>query len=250
MICSKISELIGFACHPLDEQGQVALIETPFTFSDGDEVPMFVERVGARMRFFDDGGFYLHFRGRGMSLGNATQTRFLKVAAEQHGGTFTPTGELEVWSDPGAAPQGFARYIGAAMELMRWESEHTGVATETSLFIEEVAQCLAAWKPQQTLTRKPRVQGVTGKEHEFTFGLDGTLVAAVGTHHAAVSAVLHKLIDIKANPENSGVKTLVVLDDRHDHSASKREELVINGVSEVIAMTRLQHQCSMPTLMQ
>lgn len=250
MICNQISDLIGFACHPLDEQGQVALIETPFIFGDGDEIPVFVERVGTRVRFFDDGGFYLHFRGRGMRLGNATQTRFIKTAAEQHGGAFTPSGELEVWSDQRSAPQGFARYIGAAMELLRWESEHTGVATETSLFIEEVAQCLAAWKPKQTLTRKPKCQGVTGKEHEFTFGLDETLVSAVGTHHSAISAVLHKLIDIKANPENSNVKTLVVLDDRHDRDASRREELVINGVSEVITMTRLQHQCSVPPLMQ
>lgn len=250
MICNQISDLIGFACHPLDEQGQVALIETPFTFSDGDEVPVFVERVGARVRFFDDGGFYLHFRGRGMAMNSATQTRFLKSAAELHGGAFTQDGELEVWSDTGAAPLGFARYIGAAMELLRWETEHTGVAAETSLFIEEVAQCLAAWKPGQALTRKPKASGITGKVHEFTFGLDDTLVAAVGTHRASVSAVLHKLIDIKSNPENSGYKTLVVMDDRHDLEASQRESLVINGVSEVITMTRLQKQSRMPSTVQ
>lgn len=245
MICNQISDLIGFACHPLDELGQVAMIETPFTFSDGDGVPVFVERVGERVRFFDDGGFYLHFRGRGMSLGGATQTRFLKTAAAQHGVAFTPAGELEVWSNLGSEPQAFARYIGAAMELMRWESEHAGVSAEPSLFIEEVALYLSAWKPNSSLVRHPKVQGITGKMHEFTFGLDGMLVAAVGVHHAAISSVLHKLIDIKAKPDNAGIKTLVVLDDRQDKEASSRESLVIGGVSEVIAMTRLQRQSGM-----
>ncbi len=250
MICSQISDLIGFSCHPLDDQGQIALIETPFVFSDGDEVPVFVERVGSRVRFFDDGGFYLHFRGRGLGLRNATQTRFLSTAAEQHGGAFTKDGVLEVWSSPNAAPQGFARYIGAAMELVRWESSHAGIAAETSLFIEEVAQCLTAWKPGGKLDRQPKIEGVTGKLHEFTFGIDGLLVAAVGLHHAAVSALIHKLIDIKANPENAHRKTLVVLDNRRDKESSRRESLVISGISDVIEMTRLQRQAGMTTTLQ
>lgn len=250
MICSQISSLIGFSCHPLDEQGQIALIETPFIFNDGDEVPVFVERIGSRVRFFDDGGFYLHFRGRGVSLRSAAQTRFLSAAAEQHGGAFTKEGVLEVWSSQDSAPQGFARYIGAAMDLVRWESAHTGIAAETSLFIEEVAQCLAAWKPGLDIERRPKAQGITGKLHEFTFGIDGMLVAAVGPHHAAISAAIHKLIDIKANPENASRKTLVVLDNRHDKESSRRESLVISGVSEVIEMTRLQRQSGMTTTLQ
>lgn len=147
-----------------------------------------------------------------------------------------------------------------ARELRGWTQTRLAVAADVSQGtignIESGARQsrgslpLAAWKPGQALTRKPRASGITGKVHEFTFGLNDTLVAAVGTHRASVSAVLHKLIDIKSNPENSGCKTLVVMDDRHDLEASQRESLVINGVSEVITMTRLQKQAHMPSTVQ
>lgn len=79
---------------------------------------------------------------------------------------------------------------------------------------------------------------------------DVLLVAAVGMHHAAVSALIHKLIDIKANPENAHRKTLVVLDNRRDKESSRRESLVISGISDVIEMTRLQRQAGMTTTLQ
>ncbi len=36
MICSNLLKLTGFACHPIDEQGSLAQIVTPFSFADGD----------------------------------------------------------------------------------------------------------------------------------------------------------------------------------------------------------------------
>ena len=250
MICKKISDVIGFLCHPLDDDGYVAMIQTPFTFHDGDEMPVFVEQVGSRIRFFDDGGFYMHFRSRGVNLSTASQTKFIKTTAEQHGCTFNSAGEIEVWTERNAAPQGFANYIGAAMELLRWEKAHTGIAADTSLFVEEVALCLRAWKPSQTLARSPKIEGITGKLHEFAFSLDGVLISAVGLHHAAISSSLHKLIDIKAKPENSHIETMVVLDDRQDPETAKREARVISGVSSVIVMSRLQKNAGVHSTFQ
>ena len=38
MICQQLTVLLGMACHPLDDAGSVALIETPFRFADGDSL--------------------------------------------------------------------------------------------------------------------------------------------------------------------------------------------------------------------
>lgn len=240
MICHNLPNLIGFACHPLDDAGQVAMIETPFKFNDGDPVPVFVEQVGSRVRFFDDGWLYLQFKNRGLSMANAAQTRFIKTAVESRGGSFTKQGEVELWSSADAAPDGFARYLEAVTALTHWEREHTGVDVAASLFIEEVAQYLRSWRPQAEITTGAKLTGVTGKSHEFDFSVDGTQVLAVGMHHAAVSAALRKLMDVHNSPDNSGLQTLVVLDDRHDPQAAKSEALIIGGISSCITMTRLQ----------
>ena len=65
MICSSISELIGFECHPLTDDGSVAMIDTPCAFQDGDEIPVFVEKMAGKVRFLDGGGTMMHLLGRG-----------------------------------------------------------------------------------------------------------------------------------------------------------------------------------------
>ncbi len=242
MICTQLTLLLGLACHPLDDAGNVVMIETPFCFNDGDAMPVFVEHAGEQIRFFDDGAVFLHFRSRGVTLSSATHTRFIKTAAQAHGASFTDEGEIEVWSRADTASEGFARYIATLMDLARWESEHTGISTDDSLFVEEVAHCLAAWKKGANITRNPQVTGITGKVYALDFDLDGTLVLAVGSHHSATSAALHKLVDIRNLPVNAKLNTLVVLDNRHDEQAAKRESMVLSGASPVIDMTTLQQR--------
>jgi len=245
MICKQLTSLLGLACHPLDDAGNVAMIETPFCFSDGDAMPVFVEHTGQQVRFFDDGAVFMHFRSRGVTLSSAAHTRFIKIAAQAHGATFTKEGEVEVWSQADAASRGFARYIATLMDLAHWERDHAGISTDGALFVEEVAHCLAAWKRGGSITRNPLVTGITGKVYTLDFDLDGTIVLAVGAHHSATSAALHKLVDIRALPANARLNTLVVLDNRMDEQAARRESMVLNGVSPVIEMTVLQQHAGM-----
>lgn len=240
MICQQLTVLLGMACHPLDDAGSVALIETPFRFADGDSLPVLVEHVGQSLRFFDDGGALMHFLGRGIKMDSANQTRFLRQAALAHGAAFTDQGELEIWATEATASSAFAKYMEALLALVHWEREHSGVSQDAELFVEEVALCLAAWKGVQSVERKPKVTGITGRVYELDFDVDGTKVLAISAHHQSASSALHKLVDIRGLPSNHLLDALVVIDDRADPEAAKSESIVLGSVGRVMGMQQLQ----------
>ena len=130
MICTHISEIIGLSCHPLSDDGNVAMIDTPFVFADGDNIPVFVEKLGGKVRFFDDGGAILHLRGRGVFLDDHRKTRFIKNLAGPNGVALSDMGELEIWTDSADAPAAFAKYVSTMLALVKWEHEQIGVGTD------------------------------------------------------------------------------------------------------------------------
>ena len=120
---------------------------------------------------------------------------------------------------------------------------------EAEVFVQEVAQCLAAWK-KSTPHPKPKVQGITGREYEFDFDVDGTLVLAISSRHQSTSAALHKLVDVKGLPANQALKTMIIIDDRRDAKAAKSESMILSSVSNVIGMHQLQRNAGLPAQMQ
>lgn len=250
MICQQFTSLLGFACHPLDDAGSVALVETPFRFSDGTPARVFVEHLGNRLRFFDDGETFLHFRGRGLKMESGIHTRFLATAAEQHGAALTNAGEIEVWANEADAPFAFAKYVGMMLALFQWEKEHADISHDTELFVEEVAMYLAAWKGAEHIRRKPKITGLTGRAYEFDFDMDGTLVLAISAHHQSASSALHKLVDVRGLPANQGIDSLIVIDDRTDHKTAKAETMVLGAVSRVMGMQQLQRNAKVATSIQ
>lgn len=240
MICSKISEMIGFECHPLSDDGSVAMIDTPFVFADGDGIPVFVERLENHVRFFDDGNVILHFRGRGVTLDDHRHTRFLKNLSEPNGVQLNDMGELEIWARADEAPAAFARYMSTLLAVCAWEVNQTGAYTDTSLFLDEVTMCLRAWKPSASIEEGMDYTGVSGQVYRMDLQFDGRAVLAIGTHPATVSTTARKLLDISAATDNAKLDVLVVIDDRHDPDLAKREGLVLESVSSVLMMTRLE----------
>lgn len=248
MFCEQLTSNIGLQCHPLDEDGHVFLIETPFRFQDGDHIPVYVEIIGEQWRFFDDGLAFMHFAGQGINLNSGNQLKFLKHAAEANGASFTEQGEFEVWAKADESGQAFARYIAAMLDLVRWEGERKNVSHDAEIFVEEVAQYLTAWKRVE-VRRHPKIQGITGREHVLDLDMNGTLVMAISPHHQSISSALHKLIDIKGLPANSAVQTLVVIDDRKDPAAAKAEGLLLSSVSNVIGIGQLRINAGTPNSM-
>lgn len=134
MICHRISEILGLTCHPLTDDGLVAMIDSPFKYPDGDDVPIFIEKFGPQIRFFDDGGALLHLLGRGMLLDDRRKTKFIKRLAEPFQVKFNNAGELEIWATEAEAPEAFANYISAMLSLAKWEGDQEGVATDLRSF--------------------------------------------------------------------------------------------------------------------
>lgn len=244
MICSSISEMIGFTCHALSDDGSVAMIDTPFTFPDGDGVPVFVEKIAGMVRFFDDGGAILHLLGRGISLDDQRKTKFIRNLSEPNGVSLNSMGELEIWSKKEDARDAFAKYISTMLALSSWEMDQDGAATDTSILLDEVAMYLRAWKSGAVVKEGEEYVGVSGHVYRMDFQFDGGTVLAIGTHPASVSATAKKLLDIRAATANDGLKILVVIDDRHDATTARREGLILDSVCNVMMMTRLQDAAS------
>ncbi len=240
MICSSLPSITGLECHPINDDGSVAMIETAFCFEDGDSFPVYVQKIGGQVRFFDDGGVLLHFMGRGLQFENHRRTRFIKAAGEPFGVSLNEIGEFEIWAPADKAPTAFSNYISALVSITSWEKQQVGTQIDIAHFIDEVGLYLRAWKPKANLRPEPQYTGISGNTYTLDFDLDGKAVVAITTHPNSVSSALRKLLDIRSSPANSKLQTLVVLDDRFDQEAAKRESLVLESVASVLPMTRLQ----------
>lgn len=246
MTCEQLSTLLGFDCLPLCDEGSVALVHTPFKFEDGDALPVFVEAVDGQVRFFDDGATLRHFIGRGVRIENRKHAAFLVNISAKHGAAFTESGEIEAWSSIKEAGHAFSAYLSSMLAVAAWEKEQQGQDTDTSIFVEEVAMALREWKPYSSIAIDPEFEGVSGRKYKLEFLLDGQPVAVTGAHANSVSALLHRLLDIHGRPTNSNFKPLVIIDDRTDPEAAKRESSIIQNVSTVMPFTALGRHHSLP----
>lgn len=244
MICQQLSTLLGFDCTSLNEEGDVVLVSTPFKFSDGDALPVYAEALNGQIRFFDDGQTVAHFLGRGVNIGSRRQATFISNSATKAGAVFTDKGEVETWASMEKASDAFSRYLSAMIAVSTWERDQVGTNTDVGLFVEEVAMALRAWKPRASITLEPAFEGVSGRSHKFDFLVDDVTVAATGSHPNSVSALLHKLVDIRGRLANEHSKFLIVIDDRQDPEASRREEMILEAVAQVMPFSALEKASS------
>jgi Domain of unknown function DUF1828 len=240
MICQQLTNILGFDCSPLTDSGDVVLISTPFTFDDGDSLPVFAEQLNGQIRFFDDGQTLMHFIGRGVRIENKKHATFLSTATSKNGTTFTDDGQVEIWSPIERAAEAFSKYLSSMIALSSWERDQQGTDTDAVLFVEEVAMALRAWKPTAQIVLEPSFEGISGRPYRLDFLFEGQAVAVTGAHPNSVSAVLHRLIDIHSRIANSEQKFLVIIDDRNDPDSANREALIVQSVAMVMPFTALE----------
>lgn len=118
---TAISTMIGHPCHPLNDEGSIALIDIPITFADGDDIPAYVEVGPGLVRFFDDGEVFDHFYFRGLFRGDDADTDVLSVIAASSGVSFTEALKVEVGAAPEDAAGAFAKYLAAMLAFISWE---------------------------------------------------------------------------------------------------------------------------------
>lgn len=246
MICANLSSLLGISCHALADDGSVAMIETSFMFDDGDMLPIFVQSVSEQIRFFDDGGVLMHFRGRGLRLDDKRRMKFIRSATEPYGVTINDHGEVEVWSRGDDAPSTFARYLAALVSLTTWERDQDGVNSDASLFVDEVGMYLRAWKPEVEFTEGPEYTGISGQIIRLDFRFDGAGVIATGLHANAVASSIKKLLDIRSAPRNAELKLLAVIDDRAEPRGLAKDGLILQVVADVLPFSVLTKMVGNP----
>lgn len=121
MNSASLSTIIGHVCHVIADDGSLAMIDTPFTFDDGDAIPAYAEFGPGFVRFFDGGDVFDHFEGLGISMEDDADTKFLSDIAESHGLCFTDNGEVEIRSAPEQAAAAFAQYMAAMFAFVKCE---------------------------------------------------------------------------------------------------------------------------------
>lgn len=246
MICDHITDSLGFACSALNETGTVAHVATPFKFSDGDPVPVYLEVTEQHVRFFDDGEVFLHFRGRGLQLGNRNQAKFIIKAAERHGAVYSDDWILQSQGPDSNIQEAFRIYMNALHDICAWEMENEGVAQDSEMLVEEAVMAFLAAKPDAEIVRDPSFTGVSGKKRTLSLMVDGTAVAVTGTHHAAISAALMSMVDIRQSAQNQGGAFLFLIEDRNNPERARQDATVLQAAAPVQLMSNLQQSGHQP----
>lgn len=241
MICAELTRTIGIKCQPAALDGSVFTLIHPFVLPDGAPLPIYVEKLGQKIRFFDDGEVLFYLMGRGLRLHDQRNLKFVRALAEPSGAELTADGELELWGSDSDAAESFARYVEALHALVRWVREQDGIATESCVFLDEVALCLRAWKPAAQILAGPELTGVSGYRYRVDFRMNDQLVLAIAPHSAKVSSTIKKILDIRSSTENHDARFMVVVDDRLQSDAAQREGKILDAVANVLMMTRLEH---------
>lgn len=238
MICSDLSLLLGFSCHSLNDDGSIALIDTPFKFEDGDYLPVFVEKVGDNIRFFDDNEVVFHFLGRGLGdINGNLRTRFIKGAIAPYGLSLNDANVIEIWANQAQSKAAFAKYMSGLLAVVGWEHDNKGVGIDSSYFVEEVALCLSAWKQGHSINTSPSFMGMSKTEHKLDFEVDGEAIIAIRPHPYSVGNALRKMVDIAGlSPD---MKFRIIIDDRHDAEAAKTQGIILSSMATIMPMNRL-----------
>lgn len=241
MICKDLFQMTGFACQPINQQGSLARISTPFSFADGDPVPVYVQRFANDVhRFFDDGQTLLHFMGRGMKFPSGHQLRFLSNIANHHGAALNENGVIELFSKGASSADAFAKYMSCLVMVTQWEEDHQGSDSDGAAFAIEMLHALLALHPSKVPTLKPVYTGSSGKRHELDVKLGATGYLAVKPNQKSAAPALYKLVDITNRQSNSSEELVVVIDDRFDSVAAKNMHQVFRGMaSNVISFSKI-----------
>lgn len=232
MICNQFSSVVGLHCTPMDDSGDVALVETPFRFADGNAFPIFVQEMGSGVRFFDDCGTLWHLAGRGVDVNDGRRIKSVADIIEAFGLQFTDDGEIEVWATSEDAPQAFARMTQALLAVAAWERSSQDSDPDSAGFVEDVAAAIELANGAGLL-RNVQFKGVTGQTIVVDIQAEKDLVYACKPRSQSTSAVLRKLIDLNNGQEAAALMKWAVIDDRDDPDAASREAMILSTVAEV-----------------
>jgi hypothetical protein len=236
MNCSDFESLLGMRCNPVADAIEII---TPFTFQDGNGIEIYARSHSSQVHFFDDGTTLFHLNNVGIHLNDKRNLAPLKAIADTHGVALADDGVFELLCNKDTAPKGFASFVSAILGIADWERKQSGVSQDNSLFIEEVAMHLTAWKKDTPLLRKPTAKGFSGRTLEFDFQFGDQYIDAVLPHANSTGAELRKAVDLNNGPLGSKNGFLLIVEDRKSPLNAKQEIEILSRVATAWPMSQL-----------
>jgi hypothetical protein len=241
MNCQQLFSALGFGCQPLETHGQqpVFHIRTPFRFSDGNAISVFVEDDDEFIKFFDAGETLFQLLGSGLSFRDGRALKPLRRVVEDIGATVTDAGDIELFTPASHIEEAFSTYLRALIAVSSWEQEHIGMPPDANTLAVEAENYLMMWKPSAHMMRRQGLPGISGREHEFAFLLDNEYIDVIPSRPQSTGSELRKLVDVRKSGSNAGVSIRVIVDDRHAPERAREEVSIIGGLATAWTMTDL-----------
>lgn len=150
---SNLADLIGAKCEYLDDDDSLAVVDMSIEFADGDPIPVYVDRLGGKLRFFDGGDVVYHMLRRHVKLDEPSDTDFITRLTEPEGVTLNDDGELELWADLASARTALMHFVSAMLTVVAWDAtatERVTVLGKRLQIVLEQGQTGLAIRPRRT----------------------------------------------------------------------------------------------------
>lgn len=241
MICHNLSEILGFTCHPLNEDGSVAFVESSFEFHGGNMLPIYLKTVGHSIMFFDDHETVYNYIKRGYrECGERLDTTLIKSAISPFNLDFSDN-QISVIGSAHDAKKIFARYFSGLLAASDLNKPAEPVDSKLQKLVGEVAELLPLWRPGATLKTRPEYKGLSKTKYKLDFQLDGEAVIVATPNANSVGSALRKMVDIAGR--NPSIEFRVVLEDVPKNKKQvDSQSTILSTMATVMTLTRLKKE--------
>lgn len=248
MSCVELFKSIGMECKilPAADGAQIHCVSTPFRYSDGDTIHLYAEELGSLVRFFDSGDTLFHVSGSGIKFKDKRGLKPLQKIVEDIGAQLSDGGEISMLAAKGDASEGFRKALTAMLGVAGWEAENAGIATDSTTLAGEVEIYLREWKPGLEFLHDQPLSGISGRDHTFSFLVDGELIDVVSSFPQSTAAEVRKLADVRGIPSQTDTPIRIVIDDRLNPKRARQEAMIISRFADVWLLTALQETVRAP----
>lgn len=243
MICHNLSEILGFACHPLSEDGSVAFIDSPLTFLDGNSLPIYLKRAGTNLYFFDDHETVYHYIKKGYRGDKERlDTAFIRSALSPYGLSFE-NNQISVWGSIHNAKEVFARYLSGLLAVSNLGVPERNSDDRMLKLIDEVATLLHIWKAGADIVIEPTYKGLSKTTYKLNFRVDKEAIVIATPNPHSIGSALRKMVDI-AGADNS-VQFRVILEDRFSTKEHfDAQGTILSTMATVMSFSELKREAA------
>lgn len=249
MNCEGFADLLGYHCASLEGGGVV--LTTPFTMPSGTSIPVYIEPIAnTQYRLWDAGELLYEAIVSGARIPDRRRLRGLSSALQQLGATISEDGSIEIVIPQKELPNGFARFIEAALEVARWNERVVSEPSDHEDFLDEVHQLLIATRPNKVVERNVSLEGFSRRPLVFDFRQNGRLIDCISGTPRASAFEVRKLLDLRSLSAYADTDVLVVVEDRVDPAKAAQEMVLISRLANTQSFSDLRRVAGSVETMQ